>query len=98
MVDIIEPRRFESYEELVWKEQASCKGMLETFFPKRGENKTVNRAKAVCSICPVQEECLNYALENGDVHGVWGGKSERQRRAIRRNIRLGETSQKLQLL
>jgi WhiB family redox-sensing transcriptional regulator len=98
MVDIIEPRKFESYEELAWKEEARCKGMLDLFFPERGENKTVTRAKAVCSMCHVQEQCLNYALENGDVHGIWGGKSERQRRLIRRNIRLCETSQKLHLL
>ncbi|MGW1617353.1 WhiB family transcriptional regulator [Streptomyces sp. NPDC002285] len=42
------------------------------------------RAKAVCSGCLVRTECLAYALDNRIEHGVWGGMTERERRALRR--------------
>jgi hypothetical protein len=34
--------------------------------------------------CPVKEECLEYALAHGERWGVWGGKSERERRYLQR--------------
>jgi len=54
----------------------------EVFYPAVGENAT--DAKTVCAACPVRAECLAYALEQGERHGVWGGYSERDRRALRR--------------
>jgi hypothetical protein len=43
-----------------------------------------NRAKAVCTGCPVRTECLAYALDQRIEHGVWGGMTERERRALLR--------------
>ena len=43
-----------------------------------------NRAKAVCSGCPVRTECLSDALDNRVEFGVWGGMTERERRALLR--------------
>ena len=43
-----------------------------------------NRAKAVCSGCPVRTECLGDALDNRVEFGVWGGMTERERRALLR--------------
>ena len=43
-----------------------------------------NRAKAVCLGCPVRTECLADALDNGIEFGVWGGLTERERRALLR--------------
>ena len=34
--------------------------------------------------CVVREDCLEYALANGEKFGIWGGLSERERRRIRR--------------
>ena len=34
--------------------------------------------------CVVREDCLEYALANGEKFGIWGGMSERERRRIRR--------------
>ncbi|MFE7779418.1 WhiB family transcriptional regulator, partial [Streptomyces sp. NPDC057445] len=42
------------------------------------------RAKAVCLGCPVQTECLAEALDNRIEFGVWGGMTERERRALLR--------------
>ena len=43
-----------------------------------------NRAKAVCAGCPVRTECLADALDNRVEFGVWGGMTERERRALLR--------------
>ncbi|MEV7991282.1 WhiB family transcriptional regulator [Streptomyces sp. NPDC086077] len=43
-----------------------------------------NRAKALCSGCPVRTECLAYALDERIGHGIWGGMTERERRALLR--------------
>ncbi|MCW2598615.1 MAG: transcription factor WhiB [Frankiales bacterium] len=43
-----------------------------------------NRAKAVCMGCPVRTECLADALDSGAEFGVWGGMTERERRALLR--------------
>ena len=44
----------------------------------------VEEAKKVCRRCEVREECLRWALEAGQDHGVWGGMSEDERRAMKR--------------
>ena len=43
-----------------------------------------NRAKAVCRGCPVRTECLADSLDNRVEFGVWGGMTERERRALLR--------------
>jgi WhiB family redox-sensing transcriptional regulator len=43
-----------------------------------------NRAKAVCQGCLVRTECLADALDNRVEFGVWGGMTERERRALLR--------------
>ena len=53
------------------------------FFPAQGESDLVARAKTVCRECPVRAECLEYALTAGEHYGVWGGKSEAQRKRLR---------------
>jgi WhiB family redox-sensing transcriptional regulator len=44
----------------------------------------MTEAKEVCRGCVVSNECLEYAIENGERFGIWGGKSERERRRLRR--------------
>ena len=41
-------------------------------------------AKTICRQCPVQAECLRYAMEAPVEHGIWGGLTERERRRARR--------------
>ena len=40
------------------------------------------KAAALCRDCPVKAECLADALDNEVEFGVWGGMTERQRRAL----------------
>jgi WhiB family transcriptional regulator, redox-sensing transcriptional regulator len=66
-----------------WVEQAHCGGVNpDLFFPERGAS--TRDAKAVCRVCPVREECLDYALAANERFGIWGGLSERERRAAKR--------------
>lgn len=65
-----------------WMNDAACRGMpTDLFFPQRGE--PLNQIRAVCAGCRVAAECLEYALTNTDKFGVWGGKSEKERRKLR---------------
>ena len=65
-----------------WRELAACRGTdLEVFFPGRGES--AGPARRVCAGCPVRQPCLDYAITNRIASGVWGGLTERERRALR---------------
>ena len=44
------------------------------------------KAKAICAVCPVRVECLNYAIRIREPHGVWGGLNEIERRAMLRQM------------
>jgi len=52
------------------------------FFTERGASQ--KPAKKVCASCPIVNQCLDYSLDNREVFGVWGGKSERERRKLRK--------------
>ena len=67
-------------EELGWQDRALCAQTdPEAFFPEKGGS--TREAKRVCRSCEVRAECLDYALENDERFGIWGGMSERERRA-----------------
>jgi WhiB family redox-sensing transcriptional regulator len=66
-----------------WMEDAKCKNNTTVkFFPEKGSNGT--EAKKFCESCPVRIDCLQYALDNIIIEGIWGGKSGWERRLIRR--------------
>ncbi|MDA8267761.1 MAG: WhiB family transcriptional regulator [Actinomycetota bacterium] len=70
-------------QEREWQGRANCMGVdPDLFFPERGAS--TREAKAVCRGCVVREDCLDYALSNGEKFGIWGGLSERERRRLRR--------------
>lgn len=66
-----------------WQDAALCAQVdPEIFFPEKGES--TRHPKMICRSCDVRAECLDYALETDQRHGVWGGYSERERRVLRR--------------
>ena len=71
-----------------WRHRAECLTEdPELFFPVGTTGPAlaqVEEAKKVCRRCEVREECLRWALEAGQDHGVWGGMSEDERRAMKR--------------
>lgn len=69
--------------ELSWQDQALCAQTdPEAFFPEKGGS--TRDAKRICQSCAVRAQCLEYALENDERFGIWGGLSERERRKLRR--------------
>jgi WhiB family transcriptional regulator, redox-sensing transcriptional regulator len=71
-----------------WRHSAICRDEDPELFHPIGTSGPallqVEQAKAVCRRCPVTDECLQFALEAGIDHGVWGGMSEEERRAVKR--------------
>lgn len=72
-------------QPMEWQDRAACRGLDPTAFFLRGADRS-RRAVRVCERCQVREECLRYALDNEVEFGVWGGMTERQRRALKRSI------------
>ena len=69
-----------------WREEALCAQTdPELFYPEKGVSNRM--AKRVCARCPVACQCLDYAMEHLEQFGIWGGKSERERQAMRRSGR-----------
>ncbi|MFI1036026.1 WhiB family transcriptional regulator, partial [Streptomyces sp. NPDC020951] len=63
-----------------WSGKGLCgPGEAEILF---AEGATQQEAKNVCNGCPIQAECLAYALDQRIEFGVWGGMTERERRLL----------------
>jgi WhiB family redox-sensing transcriptional regulator len=70
--------------DVAWQTQAACTNTdPEAFFPTAGRYVTVG-ARRVCTHCPVQAACLEYALTHSEWYGIWGGLSVDERRELYR--------------
>ncbi|WP_203137801.1 MULTISPECIES: WhiB family transcriptional regulator [unclassified Microbacterium] len=68
---------------LAWQSDALCAQTdPEAFFPEKGGS--TRDAKRICTSCDVRSQCLEYALQNDERFGIWGGLSERERRKLKR--------------
>ncbi len=72
-----------------WQHRGACRGPHASVFfpPPQSERKAdklarEERAKDICSTCPVAAPCLAYALEIREPHGIWGGLNEAERRSL----------------
>lgn len=63
-----------------WQLRARCKTVDHAVF---FAGNVTAEAKAVCRLCPVRQACLDYAMADPDLRGVWGGKTEAERDRIR---------------
>lgn len=75
--------------EYGWQWRAACRGDdAGLFFPpsevESREERIVRErtAKAICAVCPVRVECLEYAVRIREPHGIWGGLNELERRML----------------
>ena len=77
--------------DLAWQDRALCAEVDgELFFPAKGGS--TREAKQVCRGCEVRAECLEYALENDERYGIWGGLSGRQRRKLSRRAQAAQAA------
>ena len=65
-----------------WMQNANCKDEDPNMFLS-SKPEVIATVKKICARCVVKEECLTYALKNAIEDGVWGGLSEKERRALR---------------
>lgn len=80
-----------------WRDRAACHNAdVNLFFPPRDKalyRVVADQAKEFCfgkdgeSPCPVRAQCLWYAVDSDEVHGIWGGMSHRERNALVRKWR-----------
>ena len=74
-----------------WWMSAACREAdPELFFPVASRGPAageIARAKAVCAVCRVRRQCLQYALATHQMHGVWGGTTEDERQVQVRDDR-----------
>lgn len=79
-----------------WQQGAVCAQVdPELFYPPKGGGATP--AKGICGSCDVRLKCLKYALDNNEEFGVWGGLSERERRALKKRQVRGASVQPIRL-
>lgn len=72
-----------------WQMKGLCRGNHSyLFFPpstverKEERERREIKAKAICSVCPVNEDCLEFAVEIKEPYGIWGGLTETERRQV----------------
>ena len=74
--------------DYTWRGRAICRDTdPDLFFPVGTTGQAllqIAKAKEVCGECPVSTQCLEYALQNDERFGIWGGLSERERRKLKR--------------
>ncbi|HEX4126031.1 MAG TPA: WhiB family transcriptional regulator [Acidimicrobiales bacterium] len=66
-----------------WHKQAACKGQGPAAFV-RGPKSDYGSIRQLCESCPVRRECLEFALADESLTGLWGGTTDMERRLIRR--------------
>jgi WhiB family transcriptional regulator, redox-sensing transcriptional regulator len=65
-----------------WQRYGACRGEdIESFIPNRGG--TFSTARDLCRECSVRLECLDFAMADDEIVGMWGGTTERERREMR---------------
>lgn len=68
-----------------WTGQAACLGVdIDIFFAAENDLDANLQARSYCTDCPVQPNCLNYALDTDQRHGTWGNTTPLQRRHLAR--------------
>lgn len=72
-----------------WRIKAACRDLdPNLFFPVGTTGPAIEEtanAKSTCAQCISKVACLEYALENNEQYGIWGGATEDERQVIRRN-------------
>lgn len=70
-----------------WFTDAACATTTDpdAWFPNPKDIDVTDMAVAICTGCPVREQCLAYAVEHGIEYGIWGGLTATERTRQRRD-------------
>lgn len=78
-------------ESEMWRGQALCAqiGDGDLWFPEPGG--PTRPARLTCLRCEVRQQCLDEALANNEIDGIWGGMTPSQRKRLKRGheVRIG---------
>ena len=81
LLGVAQRRNRKPQRPLEWQHNAPCRDVdPEIFFPTATNSH--GTAKRICRGCEIRSECLQYALDNRERYGVWGGMGEKQRRKL----------------
>ncbi|WP_172653034.1 WhiB family transcriptional regulator [Rhodococcus opacus] len=66
-----------------WQLKAECRGANPGLFYDDSDTSDHDAARRMCGLCPVRRDCLQYALDYSEQHGIWGGLDAIERRKYR---------------
>jgi len=69
------------HETSLWKD---AEEKAKFFFPEWKEREKKQRVVEFCSDCPIKGMCRDFAIENNEEHGMWGGVHAHEFSEIRR--------------
>lgn len=72
-----------------WLTRAICANVHPDTFTGPFGPTGVRTAKAICRMCPVRTDCLEFALGSDSVRGIWGGLTQNERNKLREARRTG---------
>lgn len=77
-------RKYLNFLDLVNKVDPECRQYPDFFYPEdwsfeEGKHDASKFAKMICKRCPIQEQCLEYAIDAKEEFGIWGGTTANQR-------------------
>jgi WhiB family transcriptional regulator, redox-sensing transcriptional regulator len=71
-----------------WRAAGACLSAdPELFFPiatGAAATRQVTQAQQICARCGVRQQCLDFAMQTGETHGIWGGTTPEERIRVRR--------------
>ncbi|MEU4949853.1 WhiB family transcriptional regulator [Streptomyces lavendulae] len=78
------PPTLQGVSDHSWHARAACHGMDpdsadELFFHAPRDRWAIREALETCGMCPVRQECFDYALDNEEKEGIWGGMTADER-------------------
>lgn len=80
----------QNQSDFSWHQTAACRNLSsDIFFPNNYNDSSLEKARQICSNCPVKIQCFQDAISN-NVYGIWAGTTEYQRRNIVNNYYNGE--------
>jgi len=58
----------------------------DLFFPDNYQEdlEQIKRAKAICSNCWIEKDCLKFAMKTKQRYGIWGGTTPNERKRLRK--------------